>query len=246
MRDLKDYQASYEQLPFEDTQIKFRKRKILETLNRYRPRSILEIGCGLAPFFNDYIDYDFFTVVEPGEHFYENAAEHARDKNNVQVVRGTVQENCDTLNKRQYDVVLLASLLHELSDPAALLASVAMLCSAKTIVHVNVPNAKSVHRLLALEMGLIGSVYEKSGTQKKMQQSHTFDLERLTTLLNGANFNVIERGTFFIKPFTHSQMAQLQQAGVASDLLLDGLYKLSEYFPDHGSEIFMNVQLRKS
>jgi len=246
MRDLKDYQASYEQLPFEDTQIKFRKRKVIETLNRYQPRSILEIGCGLAPFFNDYTHYDFFTVVEPGEHFYQNAAAHARGKNNVEVLLGTLQENCEKLTERPYDVVLLVSLLHELSDPAALLASVATLCSANTVVHVNVPNAKSVHRLLALEMGLIASVYEKSDTQRKMQQSHTFDVDLLTELLTEANFNVIERGTFFIKPFTHSQMARLQQAGVASDLLLDGLYKLSEYFPDHGSEIFMNVQLRKT
>ena len=246
MRDLKDYQTSYEQLPFENTQIKFRKRKILETLNHYQPKSVLEIGCGLAPFFNDYLDYDVFTVVEPCEQFYEHAEAQAANKSNVKVVRGILEDNIENLQQQPYDVILLTSLLHELADPAALLASVAKLCSEKTIVHVNVPNAKSFHRLLALEMGLIDSIYEKSNTQKKMQQSHTFDLEQLTQLVTSVKFDVVEQGSFFVKPFTHSQMAQLQQIGVASDLLLDGLYKLSHYFPEYGSEIFMNIQLRKS
>ncbi len=246
MRDLKDYQTSYEQLPFENTQIKFLKRKILETLNHYQPKSVLEIGCGLAPFFNDYLDYDVFTVVEPCEQFYENAEAQAANKSNIKVVRGILEDNIETLSHQPYDVILLTSLLHELADPAALLASVGKLCSEKTIVHVNVPNAKSFHRLLALEMGLIDSIYEKSNTQKKMQQSHTFDLEQLGQLVTSVNFGVVEQGSFFIKPFTHAQMAQLQQAGVASDLLLDGLYKLSQYFPEYGSEIFMNIQLRKS
>jgi hypothetical protein len=59
-----------------------------------------------------------------------------------------------------------------------------------------------------------------------------------------SGFQVVEQGSFFIKPFTHAQMASLQAAGLMTDLMLDGLYKLSKHFPDNGSEIFMNVKLR--
>jgi 2-polyprenyl-3-methyl-5-hydroxy-6-metoxy-1,4-benzoquinol methylase len=244
MRDLQDYQTSYQQLPFENTQIKFRKRKVLETLKQYQAKSILEIGCGLEPIFNDYHDFDFCAVIEPCEQFYENASEQAAQKDNVKVVRGLLEENTETLSAHSYDLILLSCLLHEIPDATGLLSSIAKLCSEKTIVHINVPNAKSFHRLLALEMGLIDSIYEKSDMQKKMQQSHTFDLNQLETLVTGLNFTVVEQGSFFIKPFTHAQMAQLQEIGIANDLLLDGLYNLSKHFPEYGSEIFMNIQLK--
>jgi hypothetical protein len=93
-------------------------------------------------------------------------------------------------------------------------------------------------------MGLIGDLFEKSGTQRRMQQSHTFDVDSLAELVSQSGFQVVEQGTFFIKPFTHAQMSSLQAAGLVTDLMLDGLYGLSRHFPDNGSEIFMNVRLR--
>lgn len=243
MRDLKNYQESYASLPFEETQARYRKRKILETLSAYRPRSILEIGCGLDPFFNHYTEFDSFTVVEPCEQFFYDASEQANGNSNVTVVRGTLQENISLLSSRNYDMILMSSLLHEIPDAASLLCATAKLCNAQTIVHLNVPNAKSFHRVLALEMGLITNLYEKSEIQLQMQQSHTFDLESLAKLSMACGFKVIEQGSFFVKLFTHAQMASLQTSGVVTDAMLDGLYQLSKHFPEHGSEIYMNIQL---
>ena len=243
MRDLNNYQKSYAALPFEDTQARYRKRKILETVSSYRPQSILEIGCGLDPFFNHYASFDSFTVVEPCEQFFEDAREQAKGNAKVSVVRGTLQENISLLSATKYDMILMSSLLHEIPDSASLLSATANLCHAETIVHLNVPNAKSFHRVLALEMGLIPTLYEKSQVQQQMQQSHTFDLASLAKLSTECGFKVIEQGSFFVKPFTHAQMASLQASGLVTDVMLDGLYQLSKHFPEHGSEIYMNIQL---
>lgn len=243
MRDLKNYQESYTNLPFEETQVRYRKRKIMETLSKYRPRSILEIGCGLDPFFNHYTEFDLFTVVEPCVQFFDHADQQASGRPNVTVVRGTLQENISFLRLKNYDLILVSSLLHEIPDCASLLSDTAKLCSAETIVHLNVPNANSFHRLLALEMGLISTIYEKSKVQQQMQQTHTFDLGALAKLSEECGFKVLEQGSFFVKPFTHAQMAFLQESGFVTDAMLDGLYLLSKHLPDHGSEIYMNIQL---
>jgi len=245
MRNLNDYQKSYVSLPFEETQARYRKRKILETIEKYRPRSILEVGCGLDSFFNYYSEFNSFTIVEPVEEFFHNAREQALENSKITVVHGTLQENRELLSSRTYDLILMSSLLHEIPDCASLLFATAKLSKAETIVHLNVPNAKSFHRILALEMGLIQSLYEKSQVQQQMQQSHTFDLESLAKLAIETGFKVIEQGSFFVKPFTHSQMALIQKIGILTDTMLDGLYNLSKYFPEHGSEIFMNIQLKK-
>jgi 2-polyprenyl-3-methyl-5-hydroxy-6-metoxy-1,4-benzoquinol methylase len=244
VRDLDVYQENYASLPFEESQARYRKRKIVESLEKHQPRSILEIGCGLDPIFNYYAAFAHCTIIEPGDDFVRLARDQARSKDAIAVVHGRLEENVETLLETRYDFIILSSLLHEVGDSKRLLDATARLCSPTTVVHINVPNARSFHRLLALEMGLIADVFEKSATQRRMQQSHTFDVDSLAELVSQSGFQVIEQGTFFIKPFTHAQMGSLQAAGLVTDLMLDGLYGLSRHFPGNGSEIFMNVRLR--
>jgi 2-polyprenyl-3-methyl-5-hydroxy-6-metoxy-1,4-benzoquinol methylase len=243
VRNLEAYQEAYASLPFEDTQLRYRKRKILESLTKYQARSILEVGCGRDPLFNYYSEFESFTVVEPGHSFVKRAQALGEGITGVTVVAGTLEDRAELLRERSYDFIVLSSLLHEVPDSVGLLETTKGLCKLNTIVHVNVPNACSFHRLLALEMGIIQNVYERSATQVQMQQSHSFDLDSLASLVSGTGFRIMEQGTFFIKPFAHSQMASLQSAGILTDQILDGFYALTKHFPKHGSEIFMNLIL---
>lgn len=242
MRDLQAYQSNYENLPFEATQVQYRKRKINEIVTSLKPQSILEVGCGEAAFFNDCDAYTQFTVIEPAEQFYQKAKQEAASDERVKVVLGTVQAQVDLLQAQAYDLILMTSLLHEIEDSASLLQTIKTLCDSQTVVHINVPNAKSFHRLLALEMGLIDSIYTQSAVQKTMQQAHTFDLDALTELVKQCGFKVLDSGSFFVKPFTHQQMSSLQAQGFLTQQMLDGLYGLSQHLPDNGSEIFVNIQ----
>ena len=244
MRDLDIYQREYGDLPFEESQARYRKRKIIESIAKYQPHSILEIGCGFDPLFNHYHGYERYTVIEPGDEFARNARECARALLGITIVHGSLEGNLAVLSATSYDFVVLSSLLHEVSDSKKLLDATAALCGPATIVHVNVPNALSMHRLLAVEMGLIETVYERSQTQRRMQQNQTFDADSLATLVSQSGFEIVEQGTFFIKPFTHAQMASLQTSGMLTEPMLEGLYKLSKHFPENGSEIFMDLRLR--
>jgi 2-polyprenyl-3-methyl-5-hydroxy-6-metoxy-1,4-benzoquinol methylase len=245
MRNLQDYQEQYEQLPFEPIQASYRRKKVLESLNKYRPRVLLEVGCGLDPLFNHFTEFDQMVVVEPGRVFAQNAAALAGKDPRIEVIEGTLEETAKDLSTWQFDFVVVSSLLHEVSNPSRLLGVVHELCGPSTVVHLNVPNAYSFHRLLAKAMGLIRDVYERSETQRTMQQPRIFDRDSLTDLVERSEFLILESGTFFIKPFTHAQMASMQVAGLMSDALLDGLYFLSADFPNHGSEIFMNIRVKR-
>lgn len=46
-------------------------------------------------------------------------------------------------------LMILSSLLHKVEDSQRFLRAVFKCCTENTVVHINVPNADSIHRLLA-------------------------------------------------------------------------------------------------
>lgn len=245
MRDIDKYTEDYNQPNFEDYQIIYRRKKILEIMKRYHPKRILEIGCGMEPLFR-YIDweYDKYIIVEPSESFFDNAI-HLAERNKKVTGYNRCFSSTEELKDSKVDFVICSSLLHELEQPLELLQNIAEVCTENTVVHINVPNANSLHRLIAKEMGLIEDVHDMSERNNLYQQHNVYDLEALKASVDLAGFGVLEEGSYFVKPFTHGQMYEMIQRDIIDENVLEGLYKLEKYLPYYGSEIFLNVQIRQ-
>lgn len=242
MRDIKNYTESYSRSAFEKYQAVFRRRKTLEILKRYCPKRILEIGCGLDPLFQ-YVDWPVtdYTIVEPSDIFIENARSLS-DEEWIHFI------NCEykatkELKDHGFDFIICSGLLHEVEGPVTFLKELMAICDKDTIVYINVPNANSIHRLLALEMQMIKDTHEMSKNNKILQQNNVFDMTTLSDMIESVNFKIIDKGSFFIKPFTHEQMYQMIKQGILTEDMLDGLYKLTKYIPDLGSEIWIDCKL---
>ncbi len=241
-RDIHAYSRAYRGLPFEAIQSSYRRRVVLQQVAVLQPASILEVGCGLRPLFIDLDPSIFAAVVEPSPEFACNARELAGTRDEVVVEQGFLEQLPGELRPGGFDLLVLSSVLHEVDEPRQLLQALRSHCHAGSVVHVNVPNARSLHRLLAVEMGLIDSPFELSATQKQMQQHSTFDLESLADLLRQEGFHVESTGSYFIKPFTHAQMQELCDTGLLTEAHLEGLFRLSERMPGFGSEIYINAR----
>ncbi len=250
VRNIADYQNAYAASDFEATQARMRKRKLLEVLSAWKPRHVLEIGCASDAMFNHYADFDRFCVVEPGPDFAALARQHARrlpmGAQRVRIVDACMEDAVAALSGERFDCILLSGLLHEVVDVQALLGAVATVCGAHTQVHVNVPNARSLHRLLAFEMGLIQQLHTLSEQQRALQQHRTFDIEQLASLCESHGFEVFERGSYFVKPFTHRQMSDIQATGLLDERMLQGLYGLEKHLPGLGSEIFVHLRRKET
>ncbi len=237
-----EYEQAYSASDFEVIQASYRKKLLLELLERIKPGRVLEIGCGWETIANHWSGFDQLTIVEPGAQFAAKARQDVSGLAGVSIVEAFMEEAIDTLKTQSYDLILLSSLLHEVPDPALLMRSAKALCDADTMVHANVPNAQSMHRLLALEMGLIQDIYAQSALQKSFKQPRIFDLAQLKTLATDAGFKVVEHGSFFMKPFTHGQMMTMVNNELLTSRMLDGMWALTKHFPDHGSEIYVNLK----
>lgn len=241
-RDLARYEAAYLGSRFEAVQARYRKLMLVELLRRVQPLRVLEVGCGADTLAAHWSGAETFVIVEPGQGFAAGARAQTAGQAGVRVVEAGLEDAAEQLRGQAFDLVLLSGLLHEVSDVQGLLATTLGLCGPETLVHVNVPNARSLHRLLALEMGLIRDLTETSALQKALQQPRIFTAESLDQCVTEAGFQVVEQGSYFIKPFTHAQMQSLIDSGFLTQPMLDGLFGLARHLPGAGSEIFLNAR----
>ena len=246
MRDIHNYIEEYKKLFFEDIQVIYRRRNVLAQIQKYSHKNILEIGCGFEPLFQFLEDFDTMTIIEPGYDFFINAQKLACNNKKVKCRQAFFGKEIITeLTNQRYDFIIVGCLLHEVENPEEFLDALKEVCSHETIIHINVPNANSIHRILAKEMGLIEDETEKSQANIAMQQHSVFSMDSLVKLVTSKSFQIIDSGSYFVKPFTHCQMQQLLDARIVDFLVLDGLYNLTKYIPEFGSEIFVNCKLLK-
>lgn len=238
MNETESYALNYKNLAFEKQISDLRRRVVLSRIDLHGSKRCLEVGCGLDPLFQ-YLNPNMCTLtLEPNAEFFENALKKASKFKKAKVINARLEELNDF---DKFDFISITSLLHEVPDENVFLSAISSFVDENTIIHFNVPNAKSFHRRLATHMGLIEKVYEISQTQKLMQQEkRPFDMESLTKLVTDYGFKVLESGGHFIKPFTHAQMSDMIKHNLIDEAIINGLYSMGAEYPDFASEIWID------
>jgi 2-polyprenyl-3-methyl-5-hydroxy-6-metoxy-1,4-benzoquinol methylase len=232
---------------FETVLVASRRRQVALALDRYPHERVLEVGCGLDPIVKYISGIPALTTVEPVAEFVEEARKTGAAHPDYVVLQGFLEDVLPDLEaRRPFDFIIVSSVLHEVVEPDKFLQAIVALCGPETVVHIDVPNVRSLHRLLAQEMGLIADIFEPSETEKKFQRTTRFDADRFHRTLEGAGFEVVRSGTYFIKPFSHGQMEAVIDKGIVSRELLEGLEKLVDHLPEFGAEMFADVRLRSA
>jgi len=237
IRDIEKYVKDYKNQPFRSQHESIRKEFLIEHLKNKNYDSMLEIGCGFDSIANSLSAKKAITVLEPSKFLCEKLAS---ENKNVHIINGFFEDEYISLSKRKYDIILVSSLLHEIVNPDDFMKKLYE-SSKGSLVHINVPNAKSFHRLLALESGLIKNINDISNSNKLLQQNSIYDLNMLKKLAESHGFSIIKEGSFFIKPFTHEQMDYIFKSKKFDDRIIQGLKKMTNYFPEYGSEIFIDI-----
>jgi 2-polyprenyl-3-methyl-5-hydroxy-6-metoxy-1,4-benzoquinol methylase len=223
-----------------------RRNQAIQYVMEHPHRSILEVGCGPVPFFTDLTGYNQYIVIEPIEAFATNATQIAARYPHVRVIENFLEQASANgqIQDVHFDCIILSGILHEVPDPDMILHAIRSLCQADTRVFVSTPNMLSVHRLLAMEMGLITDIYEPSELDTRFDRPHRFDRQSLCHLLEKNGFEVLQFATYFVKPFTNEQMEAIINQGIINQSVIQGLERLVKYMPDLGAEMYAVVRKR--
>lgn len=244
---IKSYAGAYlGDYGFESVMVDARQRVVLELIAARQPGRVLEAGCGADLLCEKAIAqraaFAQWTIVEPAADFAAVAEALAAKDARLAVRRGFFEDETAALlkNETKYDLVIVAGLLGELADPGAVLRAAVAACAPEGLVHVNVPNAFSLHRRLARAMGLIKDEHEMSGRNHLLQQHRVYDSARLRADVEAAGLVVTDTGGYFLKPFTHAQMEDVTR--LLGSSVLDGLWQMGRELPELASEIYVNAR----
>lgn len=246
IRNISEYERAYQSdYGFESIMVFYRRKLLIERLNVYKPRTVVEIGCGSELLYKHYVDQvgsvDKWVIVEPGAHFA--SAARSSELPGLHVIQSFFEDaikQVELLMPFSPDIVICSGLLHEVPDSIRLLSAIVNVMGERTILHVNVPNAASFHRQLARSMGLIQNLNTMSDRNQQLLQNRVYDRQTLTQDISDAGLSVVREGGYLVKPFTHRQMENI--APVLGDSVLDGLYQLGREIPDLASEIFVEAR----
>ena len=123
-RNIDKYSQDYiNNYGFESILVKYRRNKVLETLNNYKSKRILEIGCGVDSISNYYVNFDKWVIVEPSKKFLKTAVKD-KHNSNIEIYSDFFENIIDVLSNKNFDFVILSALLHEVPNTTSFLQKI--------------------------------------------------------------------------------------------------------------------------
>lgn len=126
---------------------------------------------------------------------------------------------------KQFDTVLSSLVLEHVEDPAEVLAKAAKWLKPDGHLVVIVPNAFSLHRRLAVTMGLARAADELGESDVRLGHRRVFTIASIETAIAKAGLQVVRKAGWFTKLLPQGMMTGF------SDALLEGLMKLGDELP---------------
>lgn len=216
-----DYSAAYDpDADFDAVYTRATGRRIAQAL---RPgQRVLELGCATG----------LMTTLLAGEERALLAVD--RSAPYLQRLRSRGLDGVTTLladvdafaPEERFDHVVATNLLHEVADPGALLARAGGWLAPGGRLHVTLPNPRSLHRLVAYEMGLIERLDALSERGERFGTKRALDADALAALAAEAGLRVAAREGIFLKPLPNDRMAQLDAA------VLEGFERAARHLPE--------------
>jgi len=177
------------------------------------------------------------TGVDHAEAYLARA--RARDLPGARFVRAALEEpGWEDLVGEGFAHVLACNLLHEMADPVALLRRARDVLAPGGLVHVSLQNPHSIHRLVAVEMGLIADAAEVSENGRRYATRGVFAARELMDMAWRAGLATVSREGVMLKPLPNAMMEALPAD------VLDGFERAARHLPDHCAMTYLVLRAR--
>ncbi len=118
----------------------------------------------------------------------------------------------DYITDERFMNIGMGFILEHVDDPAVILERFRKMLMPGGRIFVGVPSASSLHRLLAVEAGLLGDLRAMSDTDRRFGHKRFFTHDDWMALFQNLRMRVIRAEGLYLKPFSTGQLQNLDLA----------------------------------
>jgi 2-polyprenyl-3-methyl-5-hydroxy-6-metoxy-1,4-benzoquinol methylase len=138
---------------------------------------------------------------------------------------------------RGYSDILMINALEHVEDPVGLLRTGTQWLEPGGRIHVVVPNSESLHRLVGVELGILGAPNELTESDHRIGHRRVYDLNGLLADVRAAGLSLVAWRGVSLKLLSNSQM-------LGWDLeLLRAMGAVAQRIPEHCSELYVVIEM---
>jgi 2-polyprenyl-3-methyl-5-hydroxy-6-metoxy-1,4-benzoquinol methylase len=183
--------------------------------------TVLEMGYGEGNFTEELVKRNFKpTVIDGSDVLLKKAKELHGNK--LDVACALFEEYKPA---QKFDCVLATHVLEHVDDPVVLLKEMKNWITDKGKIIIIVPNKESIHRQLAVMMGLQPQLDTLGARDKLVGHQRVYSIETLSRDVVNSGLKVVETAGFFLKVLPNSMMLNYSR-----DLII-ALNKISPVMP---------------
>lgn len=132
-----------------------------------------------------------------------------------------------------FNTIIMDHVLEHVEHPVALLRRVRRWLAPGGRILAGVPNGRSIHRLAAVKMGLLGDPCALNARDVALGHRRVYTPETFRHDLEQAGLVVVEMGGVFFKPLSNRQIEEHW-----TEEMIRGFYELGKDFPEYAAEIY--------
>ncbi|MEA2332375.1 MAG: hypothetical protein QOH58_2513 [Thermoleophilaceae bacterium] len=194
-------------------------------------RSCLELGSADGQMTEMLLgEFDEVNSVDGSPTYVREVAERLAGRDGFSVEQSLFE---DYSSDRRFDTVVATHILEHVEDPVTVMDRAREWTAPDGRLVVAVPNALSIHRLAAVQMGLLGDPHELNERDQSLGHRRVYDPAALRADLERAGWTVETSGGVFLKVLTNAQIEEW-----FTPEMEQGFYALGEQFPENAAEIY--------
>jgi trans-aconitate methyltransferase len=139
----------------------------------------------------------------------------------------------DFVADRAFTTIVMEHILEHVDRPVDLLKRARTWLAPGGRLLAGVPNGHSIHRLVAVKMGLLSHPCELNARDLTLGHRRVYTPDSFKADLEAAGLRVMTRGGVFFKPLSNQQIESHW-----TDEMIRGFYELGRDFPDFAAELY--------
>ncbi len=156
---------------------------------------------------------------------------------NLEIIESLFEE---FVTNEKFPCIGMGFVLEHVDDPISLLIQFQKFLTVNGSIFVGVPNAESMHRLLALKSGLINKINILSELDKKYGHKRYFSFNEWCRLFQTAGLQVIRAEGLYMKPFSTWQMQSLN----LEKSIFKALGEIAMDYPSISNNCFFELKVK--